>query len=167
MSASSAATVQQIYLDHHGWLQGWLRQRLGCDDTAADLAQDTFVRVLRRTMQGQCVHEPRAFLGTVAHGLLVNHWRRLEIERAYLEALASHPEPHAASPEERQLVLETLYEIDAVLEKLPERARKAFLLAQLEGLTYRQIAAELDVSERMVKKYMARAMFACLMLGQR
>jgi RNA polymerase sigma-70 factor (ECF subfamily) len=43
------------------------------------------------------------------------------------------------------------------------RARQAFLLAQLDGLTYAQIAGQLDVSERMVKKYMAQAMLQCML----
>ena len=30
-----------LYADHHGWLSGWLRSRVGCSHTAADLAQDT------------------------------------------------------------------------------------------------------------------------------
>ena len=35
-----------LYAEHHRWLLGWLRQRLGCLHDAADLAQDTFIRVL-------------------------------------------------------------------------------------------------------------------------
>jgi len=154
-------TYEQLYLEHHGWLRGWLRQRLCCNETAADLAHDTFVRLLRRP---QPPREPRALLTTIAHGILVNHWRRQDIERAYREALASRPEPVGVSPEEQQLVLETLYEVDAMLSRLPSKVRRAFLMAQLDDLTYREIGAELGVSERMVKKYMARAMFHCLTL---
>jgi len=68
---------------------------------------------------------------------VVDHWRRLEIERAYLEALAWQPEALAPSPEERALVLEALLEIEALLAALPEKVRQAFLLAQLDGLSYR------------------------------
>lgn len=150
------------YREHHGWLVGWLRRRLDCSETAADLAHDTFVRLLQRQRDGERIRHPRAFLATVAHGLLVNHWRRLEIERAYLDALASQPEPVEASSEERQRILETLFRVDSLLRRLPDRVRRAFLMAQLDGLPYRRIAAELGVSERMVKKYMARAMLHCL-----
>ncbi|WP_350649943.1 sigma factor, partial [Pseudomonas sp. HY13-MNA-CIBAN-0226] len=38
--------VEVLYNDHHHWLTGWLRRKLGCPDNAADLAQDTFIRVL-------------------------------------------------------------------------------------------------------------------------
>jgi RNA polymerase sigma-70 factor (ECF subfamily) len=50
---------------------------------------------------------------------------------------------------------------------LSPRARQAFLLAQLDGMAYADIAVELGVSERMVKKYMAQAMLQCaLALGE-
>lgn len=38
--------VRSLYIDHHGWLQGWLRRKLGNACDAADLAHDTFVRVM-------------------------------------------------------------------------------------------------------------------------
>ena len=38
--------ISTLYAGHHGWLQGWLRSRLGNAFDAADLAQDTFVRIL-------------------------------------------------------------------------------------------------------------------------
>ncbi len=44
--ASLHDAVSHLYQDHHGWLQGWLRRRLGCAENAADLAQDTFARLL-------------------------------------------------------------------------------------------------------------------------
>jgi RNA polymerase sigma-70 factor (ECF subfamily) len=159
--------VQKLYGDHHAWLARWLRRKLGCPERAADLAHDTFVRVLavrRGSKTEQVVREPRAFLATLAHGLVVNHWRRLEIERAYLQAAAASPEASSPSPEERALVIEALVKVDAMLDTLPEKVRRAFLMAQLDGRGYREIAAALGVSERMVKKYMARAMLHCLQL---
>lgn len=107
----------------------------------------------------------RAYLHTVAKGLLINHWRRRDVERAYLEALAATPEACAPSPEARLLIIETLVRIDHMLAALPDKVRQAFLLSQLDGLTYAVIAERLGVSERMVKKYMARAMFECLLVA--
>lgn len=163
-SPEAAALQQQIaglYCDHHGWLHGWLRRKLGCTHQAADLAQDTFVRALLAPRLDE-LREPRAWLTTVAHGLMVNHLRRQDLERAYLEALAAQPVPHAPSPEERAMVLETLHEIDALLDGLPPKARSAFLLSQLEGLKYADIATRLGVSVSMVKKYMLQAMTHCM-----
>jgi RNA polymerase sigma-70 factor (ECF subfamily) len=156
---------EHVYSSHHGWLQAWLWRKMGSHEDAAELAQDTFLRLLA-SRASESLQEPRAYLRTVAHGLLVNHWRRLELERAYLAALAARPEQEEPSPEERSLVLETLMQIDSMLDSLAPRARRAFLLSQLDGLTYAEIALELGVSDRMVKKYMAQAMLQCMLLVQ-
>lgn len=169
MSASlhpcAAAAVETIYRAHHGWLLGWLRRRLGNASHAADLAHDTFLRLMA-SRDVVALREPQAFLRTLAHGVVVNHWRRLDIERAWSEALAAQPEPQAPSPEERALVMETLCRIDAMLGRLNPKARSAFLLSQIDGLTYAHIGQQLGVSERMVKKYMAQAMLQCLLLAR-
>jgi RNA polymerase sigma-70 factor (ECF subfamily) len=167
MSSNAVAqhsTLQDIYTAHHGWLSNWLRRQLGCSDNAADLAQDTFVRLLARDRDLTTVLEPRAYLHTIAKGLLINHWRRRDIERAYLNALAEHASAVEPSPETHMLIIETLLRMDRMLGSLPINVRTAFLLSQLDGLTYAEIARRLNVSERMVKKYMARAMFQCLLL---
>lgn len=106
----------------------------------------------------------KAFLSTIAKGLCIDLWRRQEIEQAWLDALAAHPELVVPSPEIQLLMLEALTRVDAMLRSLPERVATAFLLSQLEGLTYREIAERLAVSERMVKKYMAQAMLHCAVI---
>ncbi|WP_339490552.1 sigma-70 family RNA polymerase sigma factor [Pseudomonas sp. EL_65y_Pfl2_R95] len=163
---SSQQYVQRLYSDHNGWLNRWLHQRLGCAHNAADLAQDTFVRLLNTPDNLATLRQPRAYLSTIAHGLMVNFWRRQSVERAYVDALAAQPEALAPSPEAREMIVETLLAIDAMLLRLPSNVRRAFLLSQLDGLTYAVIAQRLGVSERMVKKYMAQAMLHCLMLAQ-
>lgn len=167
MSVSSAnGAMQALYIDHHTWLQGWLRKRLGCAHSAADLAQDTFVRVLLRPSAVPTLREPRAYLTTLAKGLINDLWRRQGLERAYLDALALLPEPLTLSPEERLLLLQTLQEIDAMLDGLSANARTAFVLSQLEGWNYVQIAERLGVSERTVKRYMAQGFELCLTLSE-
>ena len=46
MSSLDSDTFAALYHDHRGWLRGWLYKRLECAELAADLAQDTFVRLL-------------------------------------------------------------------------------------------------------------------------
>jgi RNA polymerase sigma factor (sigma-70 family) len=162
--AAAHDPVADLYASHHGWLRGWLRKKMGCADNAADVAQDTFVRILSRPLDWNAVREPRAYLSTVAHGLMVNQLRRQALERAYLEALAAQPENVSPSPESRALVIEALVEIDALLDGLPPKARQAFLLSQLEGLRYAQIAEQMNVSLSMVKKYMLQAVTHCMQI---
>lgn len=159
--------MHALYSHHGGWLTGWLRRRLGDAHQAGDLAHDTFLRILiacrRQEVALDDLREPRAYLTTVAGRLLLNHYRRLSLEQAWLSAMASAPGPMAPAPEERLVILETLHAIDALLDALPPRVRTAFLLSQLEGLTYAQIARQLGVTARSVKRYMAQAFEECLM----
>ncbi|WP_241070377.1 sigma-70 family RNA polymerase sigma factor [Achromobacter insuavis] len=149
-----------LYAEHHSWLARWLRYRTANSDCAADLAHDTFMRVLT-AKEIPPLSEPRAFLATIARRLLSNHYRREMIERAYLEALANLPEAVEPSSESRHIVIETLLAIDRALDSLPGKVREAFLLAQLEGLRHEDIAARLGVTTRTVSNYMVRAVQAC------
>ncbi len=155
--------IRTLYCDHHGWLQGWLRRRLGCSQQAADLAQDVFTRLLQRRQTVQA-RQPRALLSTIARGLVVEHWRRRELELAWLATLAALPEGEEPSPESRLLVIEALVAIDRMLDTLKPNIRSAFLLAQLDGMTCPQIAERLGVSLATVERYIARALRACYTL---
>lgn len=90
--------------------------------------------------------------------------RRDALEKAWLEALKQQPEPVVVSPEEQALILETLFQIDEMLEGLGNKVSQAFLLCHLEGLRYAEIAERLGVSVSSVKKYMAKATEHCLLL---
>lgn len=151
-----------LYSDHHPWLHRWLWAKLGNAHDADDLAQDTFTRILGRKDLA-CLHEPRAFLTTVAKGVLVNWYQRQSLERAYLEALAALPEPTVISPEQRMLVLETLHDIDAMLDALPVKVKQAFLMSQLDGMAYADIAHKLGLSLITIKRYMKQAFLQCLL----
>lgn len=167
MSDTAMATEQtlhDLYRDHSGWLEGWLRWRLGNACDAADLTQDTFLRLLASSQRVADLEEPRAYLLTVGKRLLSNFYQRRSLEQAYLDALAALPEVSVPSPEQRWLLLETLQALDEMLDGLSAAIRRAFLWSQLEGLGYQQIAERLQVSERTVKRYMAQAYEHCLLV---
>jgi RNA polymerase sigma-70 factor (ECF subfamily) len=154
--------MHSLYSSHHCWLNKWLRHKLGDASDAADLAHDTFVRVIVFRQTHPLGKEPRAFLTCVAKGLVVDHWRRQEIRRAYLDAISHLPEPDVPSPETSLSILETLFQIDKILRGMPARTREIFLLAQLDGLTYREIAERTDIPLVTVKRHMRKAFIACL-----
>lgn len=149
--------VAILYTEHHGWLQGWLRRRLGDTHQAADLAHDTFVRVMLGG-QAQAIQEPRAYLTTLAQRVLYNFWRRRELEQAWLDALATLPEELAPSAQDYALVREAVEALDRCLDGLPPKVRQAFLLRRLDGLKHAEIAAAMGVSVTTVERYMKQAL---------
>lgn len=151
----------RLYRDNHRWLLALLRRKLGGDaDNAADLAHDVFERILCAGSVAS-VREPRAYLTTVASRLTANYYRRLALERSYLQALASQPDAVQPSEEERALVVEALSSISRVLADLPARARSVFLMAQLEGMSYRDIADHMKLTLNVVQKDMVKAIAHC------
>lgn len=152
--------VGSLYGDHQGWLYGWLRKKTGCPARAADLLHDTFLRLLLRD-ELAAPQQSRAFLQTVAKRVLIDHWRRERVERAYLDALMQLPEEFAPGPEERYLIMETLLEIDRRLAGLPVVVKRTFLYAQLDGMKQADIAARLAISVSTVKRYLIQAYTQC------
>lgn len=157
---SDTTALDSLYRAHHGWLQAFLRRRLGRADSARDLVHDVFLKLLARE-DAIGIREPRAFLTTIAQRVLVSHWRRAQLEQAYLDALAALPEASAPSEEARTVLLETLYEIDRLLDGLPRVVKRAFLLSQLDGMGQAEIAVELGVSLATVKRYLVTAARQC------
>ncbi|MGP1717604.1 MAG: sigma-70 family RNA polymerase sigma factor [Methylophilus sp.] len=163
----SDPTVQQqlhhLYSHHHGWLKAWLRKKLSCQHAAADLAQDTFVRLIvseKRPLPEQS----RAYLTQIAKGLMIDLYRRQRLELAYQEWLLQLPSVDTPSPEQQVIVLQTLIQFDKVMGQLPGKVRETFMLSRFEHLTYSEIADRLDISVAAVRKYMLKATLACMEL---
>ncbi|MCU1729029.1 sigma-70 family RNA polymerase sigma factor [Pseudomonas sp. 7P_10.2_Bac1] len=157
------AAISDLYCDHHGWLLGWLRRKLGCAQNAADLTQDTFARILNARDSVATLREPRAFLSTTARRLIIDQARRKHIENAYLQELALTAEALEGfqSPEQILSTLEALEHIAFMLEGLHDNVRQSFVLYYLDDLTQSEIARQLGLSDRTVRKYLIQALLHC------
>ncbi|MEK9497292.1 sigma-70 family RNA polymerase sigma factor [Photorhabdus sp. P32] len=152
--------AQQFYVEHHDWLYNWLHHKVPCPCQAEDLTQDTFLNVISSSNLSE-IRQPRPFLATVARCLVANYYRRRKTEESYLEYINSTPEMTMPSAENRIATFEQLKELDITLDKLPVQVKSAFLLAQLQGLRYSEIADQLQVSSSSVKQYLRRAHNKC------
>ena len=162
--------VDALYREHHRWLRGWLQPKINCRHLATDMVQDVFVRILTADNAAerlQAVREPKGYLATIARRLMIDHFRRGRLERAWVQTLAEQPEAEEISEEERAILLETLCELDAMLAGLGREVRRAFLLAQLDGMPYTQIAEQLGVSLSSVNRYIAKALHHCVLFNLR
>ena len=156
-----STTLDYWYRQHHHWLQAWLGKRLGCRHQAADIAHDTFLRLLARPQHSD---SPRALLSHIAQGLLVDKWRRQDVERAYAEVVATLPPAHAPSPDIALQVIDTVLLLDKMLAALPVRSRQVFWLAQIEELPYADIARRLGISLATVKRHLRDALVQCMLV---
>ncbi|MEX0446912.1 sigma-70 family RNA polymerase sigma factor [Xenorhabdus sp. SGI246] len=152
--------AQQLYCEHHNWLYNWIKQNCVYPHHAEDLAHDIFIKLIQYPDLAD-IRYPRAFLITIARRTIANYYRRKKLEDNYLESVSTVPN-NTSCPSEYQLaLLEQLERIDKILDELPKKVRQAFLLTRLQGMHYKDVAANLDVSISSVKSYLQQAHRKC------
>lgn len=136
-------------------------------ETAADLAQESYVRVLSLQQAGSAVPEPRALLYTTARNLLVDRHRRNAVRGEHLQAngdedpLAALTAPRASEPDVAAASTQTVNTLLATIDALPLRCREAFILHKFDGLSHTEVAERMGISRKMVEQHMKLALTAC------
>ncbi|MBS7780901.1 sigma-70 family RNA polymerase sigma factor [Acidovorax sp. CCYZU-2555] len=148
-------------------LLNFLARKVGDRDLAADIAQESYSRVYA-VPDRDAVAEPRALLYTTARNFVTDHHRRtatrLQVEVALQQeesGLAAGLGPASAEPEAVLAGRQRLAAIEQVVAQLPPRAREAFVLYKLDGLSRPEVAAIMGVGVKTVETHLEVAMRAC------
>lgn len=146
-------------------LLNFLHRQVNDRDTAADLAQESYARVLAVQHAGREILDMRALLYRTARNLLVDQHRRAEVRRQDdLDAISEAEQPVAPQhlqPEESLVSQQILRAYIGAIERLPPRCREAFVLHIFDEFTHAQIAQRMGISVSMVEKHVVRGMLAC------
>ena len=141
--------LHKLFLRHANGITRSLRRRGLSEETAADITQDTFLRVLMVPPTENVTNSnPTAYLYQVSRNLGINHQRRERlIDRVELcdETIASIVDPHPL-PDTVVFDRQKLKLTQAALAELPERTRRAFELHRLGDLTINQVGQEIGLS---------------------
>lgn len=156
-------SLLRSFQEHYDDLLKFLTRRMNDRQRAADVAQDTYLKLLKVEQQALEVQNDRGFIFRVAGNLAIDTLRREQRLAANLVEAPEHGEAvdPAPAPEAVLLAKERLEVLDQALQQLSDNARQALLLNRLEGLTQAQIAVRLGVSESMVAKYIGQALRHC------
>src|SRR5215471_5560217 len=155
MGRQDVSALIASFRDNYRDLLRFLTRRTGDADRAADLAQDTYLKLATLSPANGDIRNARAYVYRVAGNLAIDTLRRegrIAADFTFVEAADLVADP-APSPEARALAQERLRRLEAALDELPSKPRLALLLNRVEGRTFAEIASRLGVSESMVAKY--------------
>lgn len=153
--------VRRFYAEHGEELQRYLTRRLNCAQTAADLTQEVFLRLMRSESAGG-LNNPRAYLYRIASNLLADHFRGVTQQPRLVDTNLWETVPdETPNPERTLLSRDEVRRLEQAIDRLPPRQRQILLLHKFEGLSYRAIAARLGISENTVMVHMMRALARC------
>lgn len=158
MNAIFDPGLLNAFLNYRKELLQFLTFKVNCNETAADLCQETYLRVARISSAPEIIN-PRAYLFRIANNLALDHLR----SRARLEKIqggtmceelpCAQPQPdHILDGQQQMAHLEDL------IYRLPPQCRTVFLLCRVEQKSYAEIADQLGISTRTVESHMHKAL---------
>jgi len=150
-------------LPHEAALRGWLRGRFPTLVDTDDLVQESYTRLLRARQTGS-IACPRAFLFVTARNLALNQLRHLRYERTEgsTELDASGVLDDSAAIPEKVAHAEDLQLLIHAIQSLPERCRQVVTLRKIYGLSQKEVAAKLGISEHTVEAQGAIGLRKCI-----
>jgi RNA polymerase sigma factor (sigma-70 family) len=136
-------------------LHAYVRQMLGASQSdAEDALQDVFLRAYNALRSNERDIALRAWLYRVAHNRCIDLLRRPVPPPADLFDLSRPPAADPSTATERR---EDLRRLVQDVRRLPEQQRSVLLMREMDGLSYADLAAALDVSLPAVKSLLVRA----------
>jgi RNA polymerase sigma factor (sigma-70 family) len=147
-------------LPHEPELRGWLRRRLRAfnENDADDLVQEAFSRIW--VAEFGSIRNGRAYLFATVRHLLAEYARRSRIvpiellgEIDSLNLISDEP-----GPERRVSARQELERLQAIVALLPLQCRRVFELLKFEGLSHRDVAQRMGLSEKTVENHLTRAL---------
>jgi RNA polymerase sigma-70 factor (ECF subfamily) len=147
--------AEELFNEHSGRIYAYCLRQLGSPEEAEDAVQATYLNACRSLLSGFEPELAQAWLFKVAHNVCLTRqrstWRRRRVESPgdiqEIEELIASPHDHE----------DELFGIDDALASLPEQQRRAILLREWHGLSYREVAAEMGITQGAVETLIFRA----------
>jgi RNA polymerase sigma-70 factor (ECF subfamily) len=144
---------------HEAAVRAWLRRWMGRDQDVDDVVQETYCRIAAMDDVTH-VSNGRAYLFQTARNIVLEQARRSKIVRIdnLTDAGASSIVDEAPSVDRVVSGARELQRVEQLIDGLPEKCRKVFILRRVHGVAQREIARMLGVSEAAVEKQASRGL---------
>lgn len=151
--------LKGLFLKHARTLQALLTRKVRDPQLAADLVQESFLRMAEQP-RGERIDNSQAYLYRTAHNLLVDHIRQQQRRRTDSqphEAMV-HIEDERPALDEQLDAQQRRQLLRSAIAELPARTQQIFELNRIHGLTHAEVARRLAISDSSVQKHLAKAL---------
>ncbi len=156
-SVCEEKVFDSIFMSHSEYLRNFLYYKSGDMQRSEDMMQDAFVKLWEACAK-VTIEKSKSFLFTVANNLFLNQQKHQKV------VLNFEKRDHKSTDEQtpQYLMEEAEFEkrLKDQIEALPEGQREVFLMNRIDGLKYKEIAENLNVSVKAVEKRMHKALVA-------
>ena len=155
--------VARHIVPHERSARNWLIRRGVSRDDADDIVHDAYCRLCMLTST-EAINRPAAYFMTIVRNLLIERLRREKVV-AFERLTELHASTVIDSANDVDAIVDhrrILTVVAAMIDALPERARQIFVLRRIEGLSQREIAKRLGVSECVVENDASRGLHSIL-----
>jgi RNA polymerase sigma-70 factor (ECF subfamily) len=149
--------LADISRNHHAALVRFLTLRTGSVEDAKEIAQEAYAKMLALDRPGT-ISFLAGYLWRIAVNLAIDRGRQRVLHERYTSAVLPQTETRDFSAETTVEARERLVIVEQAIGNLPARCLEAFTLHVLEGLTFDEVGSEMQISARMAKKHVARAL---------
>jgi RNA polymerase sigma-70 factor (ECF subfamily) len=150
-------------LPHEPQLRTWLKRRRLDGLDVDDIIQETYTRLIAAESVAH-VLDPKSYAFQTAGSVVLDHLRRMKVvsissvpDLDYLEVVSDDP-----SPERQVIDRDELQRLAQAIAGLPAKVREVFTLRRVYGLSQREVAAKMGLSESTVEKHMSKGFLIML-----
>ncbi|MAG18945.1 MAG: RNA polymerase subunit sigma-24 [Flavobacteriaceae bacterium] len=152
----TAKDFKMIYDAHFDDLRRYLIYRSGDQDLSKDIAQNVFMKVWTKKIE-IASGNIKSLLFKMATDEFISHIRKKKVEKEYTESIDLKL---IREPDNNDDLLEKKVLFQKALNQLPEKQKTAFLMNKMQGLTYKEIAEILNLSQKAIEKRIGLAIKA-------
>jgi RNA polymerase sigma factor (sigma-70 family) len=162
--SSRAELVARLFREHNDALVSFLALRLRSHQDAKEVAQEAYVRLLQLDRSDGAISLLRSYLFRIASNLAIDRLRHRSVRWNSAASVKAELFESLGPQNDVERGLVAAEELDLVrraLLELPGPCQRAFWMHREQGATVAEIALELNVTERMVRHHLSRALVYC------
>ncbi len=150
----TAKDFKMIYDTHFDDLRRYLIYRSGDQDLSGDIAQNVFMKVWTKKVE-IAKGNIKSLLFKMATDEFISHIRKKKVEKEYTESIDLRLIHESDTDDE---LSEKKIQFEKALNQLPEKQKTVLLMNKLQGLTYKEIAEILNLSQKAIEKRIGLAL---------